>query len=397
MSPNSKLGTCEGRNVGEPDGPYLAIAISLPLFIILQLLLLIISICQQLKLKANNDRDKAEISLKSRLLYITLQCIALIWTLVDLLRAVIDPHTRILNQEDFSCQIYAFIPKIIPILFYVLYLYQIMSRLETSLSNSYLAIGKNVVYIFYGLIFIPIISGWIVFIILNSKETICFHEWNGSGLDIKDEQFGFCDFPLNDAAIYAYGFVIGWICFLNVIFGGVFSFKLNKLLMDHKDNENIKFQFKSLIVKNTILSLTGSISTVVCWLLWRFIFGVMTWLFLYFELFINCIVIGLMFKYNDNWYKRFCKCCIMICFIKCDRSKDKLSEEEVMRYISYNSTVDLDSLFSINQPGSKNKSKQQIEIEGVGRISSLGDIVSDIDTNNEHIEESNADSRYHGS
>ena len=63
-------------------------------------------------------------------IYIAMQCLALLWLLMDMLMYSIDPHTFIL-RNSFLCKAMAYGVYYIPPIFYGLYLYQIILRLET--------------------------------------------------------------------------------------------------------------------------------------------------------------------------------------------------------------------------------------------------------------------------
>ena len=375
-------------------GPYLEVATSLPLCIIFQISLLFTSIYQLLRLNTAQINAVIKISQKTKILYILLQCIGLIWTISDLLRVLIDPFTRFLRLS-LACDIVAVIPHIIPVLFYLVYLYQVFVRLETSLTNSYLQISRTNVYILNSLIFIPIISTYVVFITLSIGKSACFHPWNPSDLLKVSDKFGYCAFPLDDTGLIFAGMFVSYIVILNIMLATIFATKLKKLLSDHDDNEDTKIHLKILIVKNTILSVTGSITTIICWFGWYLTnFGIL----LYIDLCVNCMVIGLMFRYNDMWYKRFCKCFIIMCFMKCDKSKEKMSEEAVMRYIS--NETDMTNLSSVLRLSQLNSSSvgagKKVEMEiirGGIRMPSIADMVSDIEADNKHELNSNADSR----
>ena len=273
------------------EGPFLEYAISLPLFMILQLSLLIISIYYETIIHRNRSfKQIIQIPFKSRFLYILLQCIGLCWTITDLFRKIIDPHIGIMsnnyNELDHSnitlCEIIAYIPKAIPVPYYVVYLYQILLRIQSAFQGSYLELSKRTLYLLHALILIPIIS-FAIFIYFNRDSSICIHHWSPIDMELirdwfgwtKDaESFGYCDFPLNDSSIVAYGIGLAWIPILNIIFGIIFCVKLNQLLsrtnskLDDElgHNQEIKFQTKSIIVKIAILTLTGSISTTLAYL-----------------------------------------------------------------------------------------------------------------------------------
>ena len=305
-------------------GPYLEFAIAIPLFLILQLTLLSHSIYHE---RCNQNQQR--ISLKLRILFIALQVVGIYWTILDACRLLIDPPTKIF-QGSTVCLIMAYSPKIVPAPFYLLYLLQILCRLESSFTGSFLQLSKCTVYTLLSLILIPVIIGPIISFILNRHEHTCIALWNPND-NLFEYSLSFCDIPLEADAVLMYAFVLIWIVVMNIIIGIIFSVKLNQLLSNHADNEQIQFRFKSLIIKNSILTLSGAVSTVVCYLLWL---GFIRATFLYLDLFINCVVIALMFKYNEKWYKKLCRCCILMFFIKCDQSKTKVDEEIVMRYVN---------------------------------------------------------------
>ena len=181
----------------------------------------------------------------------------------------------------------------------------------------------------------------------------------------------------------------------NITFGWIFIAKLIRLLSNHKDNEHIQFGMKSLIVKICILTLTGSVSTILCWSLWisdMLNFGAV---FLYIDLFVNSMVIGLMFKTNEKHYKRLCKCWIILCFLNCDKSKEKLNEKQVDKYLNWDvdSPLDLDTFFdtvtdSTNNNGStaeKVHMKPPVEHLKLPSASML-DMIVDVDNIEDHPE-----------
>eukprot|EP01084_Bolivina_argentea_P084450 152719_1 len=64
---------------------------------------------------------------------------------------------------------------------------------------------------------------------------------------------------------------------------------------------------KAIMVKNTILTVSISGSTLILWIGY-FIFG--NECFLWIDMLSNCLCLGLMFRFNDSLYSRFfCKLC----------------------------------------------------------------------------------------
>jgi len=80
----------------------------------------------------------------------------------------------------------------------------------------------------------------------------------------------------------------------------------------NKDNEHLNLNLKSLIFKNAILTVTGSVSTITAYAVWIMVPVSATPL--YIDLVVNCLVIGLMSKSNEKHYKRLCRPCIMVCY-----------------------------------------------------------------------------------
>eukprot|EP01083_Nonionella_stella_P293553 998360_1 len=316
--------------------------IEIPLSLIPVILIQIIWLCHtfhaehMMKKTRNTTPNKfTGYKFQRSILYILLQIIGLCWTINDVfVFIIIDPHTLIL-RHNIGCYIVAYIPKTVPWIYYILYLYQILLRLEASFKGSPLSISKRTIIIFKVLI-IPIAVGPIWFILLN--KSTCVRGWKP--LDVSSwyerpgpYKFAWCTLQMNGPAVILLIVSLVWGASINIIFGMVFVLKLKVLLSSNVDDHmqtKLDFRYKSLIVKNSILTLTGSISTIAAYIIWiasSFVTG------MYIDLLVNCLVIGLMFNYNTKIYKRLCKCCIGMCFDKCDKSKSKLTEEDVVRYV----------------------------------------------------------------
>eukprot|EP01083_Nonionella_stella_P079603 218518_1 len=269
-----------------------------------------------------------------RTLHLSLQIVGLCWTINDVLSRVIDPHTLIL-RNNIGCYIAAYIPKVVPGVFYGLYFYQIVFRLEASFGDSFLAMSKTTTIILK-LLIIPIVTGPIWIILLS--DGACVRPWKP--LDVpswydrpEPYQFAYCHLIMRSEAVIVLLLTVLWGGSINIIYGIVYILKLRVLLSPamNESTTYLTFVYKSLIVKNAILTITGTITTLSCYVLWislSFTSG------LYIDLFVNCLMIGLMFKYNSKLYKRLCKCCIVVCFVTCDKSKSKLTKENVDRYVN---------------------------------------------------------------
>ena len=322
----------ETTGISEPEDvykrSYYLIAGVISVFITLQLLLLLISIYKVSCSKNNND-SIIQHTIKSRILYILQYIFLILATVNDLLRAVIYP--RFSHTDLIWCEIYAFVASGVGLLYYLVYLCQILMRLQTSMQNCYLQISKRQAVFLYGLAFIPTSCSMVVVLYLNLNESVCLREWRPSDF----WNLRYCAVESDIPSHIAFGFTLVWILVMNTIICIIFAVKLNKVFYDHPENEDLKFQTKSIIVKNTILSITGMITTLVCWTYFYFgTKGMDGWALLYLDGLINCIVIGLMYGYiTDRLYKRLCSCCIKLCFLNFDKSKEKIDIEALKKCI----------------------------------------------------------------
>ena len=322
---NKMAVACSDEN--QLKGSFYAPALMIPILIILQLSLL----SQTIYFEYTKRIQCKKVKVQSRLLYISLQIIGLSWTFNDLFRFVLDPRYNII-YNNFLCVITAYLPKLIPSIFYGVYLYQILTKIQKSFAGSYLSMSKLTYNILLFFVVAPAVLFGVIFVIFNDKS-VCGQKWIPS--DVASELY-FCSLP-NDGKASPI-IILGLLYFpgMNILFGAMFSVKLAKVLSNNKDNEKMKFEMKSLIVKICILVLTGSISTIFCWSLWVAMLGDISGLpVLFLDLFVNCLMVGLMFRYNDNYYKLLCKCCIVMCLRDCDRSKQKLEDKEVQRYLRW--------------------------------------------------------------
>ena len=299
-------------------------AVLIPIFIMLHLLLLSHTIYHEVKGRRNGSFEN--ISIRARVFYIMIQIIGIYWLFDDLFRLVIDPYVPVL-KNNYLCDIAGYSPKIIPGPFYGVYLYQILFRLDQAFTDSFLAMNKITIYLFQ-LCIIPIAIGPMVFLSVYDHPHVCIQSWEP--LDVS-ATLKYCKLPITALTSYCIIAALIFITILNIIFGAIFTVKLHSLLSGNHENEKIKFKFKALIVKNCILTLTGSVTSVTMYALY-IMFDVGA--FLYFDIFINCLVIGLMFAYNDDYYKRCCKCFVLLCFLECDKNKDALNKAETLRYVN---------------------------------------------------------------
>ena len=148
----------------------------------------------------------------------------------------------------------------------------------------------------------------------------------------------------------------------------------------HSDDQQISFKFKSLIFKHAILTLIGNISTIGCPLLWMMTDIVA---FLYFDILINSMVIGLGFKYNEKVYKRLCAPCITGCFLKCDKSKSRSRRQTVEAYLHRDHTFST-STFSVSPKSAFSPPSASRPSASISRPTMLA-AASTISTTNVHV------------
>ena len=98
---------------------------------------------------------------------------------------------------------------------------------------------------------------------------------------------------------------------LNISFGILLSIKLRRFVKmgEGASNQMKRLRFQALIIKNVILTLTGTVSTTIGYLL----VGVtQDSTFVSIDMLVNCCVIGLMFNWNSKCYRSLCRGCICI-------------------------------------------------------------------------------------
>ena len=316
------------------NAPYTELAISIPLFLILQLYLLYHTLHYECKsYKKHEEITRTKLSI--RISYVLLQLSAVYWFINDINRFLLDPFFKYVQKQEIFCGWVAYSPKIIIILYFALYLHQILLRLQLSFRSSTLALSKRTI-IMLGIFIIIQALGFPIafFLLLNADNKPCIWKWKPIDISssINSEQFAVCDYVNTGWSSLIIGLGVIWIVIVNITIGAIFGVKLNKVLKHSSEDKKSSFKLKSLIIKNTILTAFGSISTLFNWFLWL-ISAPMTGIgisFLYLDVWLNCLLLALMFKYNENHYKLLCKPCIWCCFIKCDRTYDKQNERELL-------------------------------------------------------------------
>lgn len=304
------------------------------LFVFVQLLLLIHSL--HIEWSKRNDPNFQILSTQSRLGYIILQCLALYWTTSDLVRYIIDPLESFL-PNTIGCVVLTYSTKLIPSLFYMVYLYLVLLRLQ-NLDGTYLNTSKCTIVTLR--IFICSLMGFQIAYLCIDDDPVCLYPLHPSDMD---RELFYCELmpTTNRAYLLLVGITV--IALLNMVMGVLFTRKLQQVVHLMEDNQHVNLQLRKIVVQNTILIATGSISTLACYVLW-FMFPIPTGFWLYLDLIVNCIVIGLSFPHNRKWYKRLCGCCIKCCWKKFDALGVELNQpvpENNMAIINENIVLEL--------------------------------------------------------
>ena len=284
--------------------------------LIIAILLSLLAHSVYIEWSKRNDPNFQILSTQSRAGYITLQGLALYWTICDLLRYTIDPLKPFL-PNTFGCVFLTYSTTVIPGFFYTVYLYLILLRLE-NLDGSYLKTSQHTLFLLRVLIF-SVMVFQIVFVCIG-RDSVCLQRYHPSDMD---RELWHCDLSINDNRKYVGLGGYSMIAILNIAMGVLFARKLQQMVHLKKDNQHLNIRLREIVVQSTLLTATGSISTFVSYGLWA-VFPFSTAMWLYLDLVVNCCVIGLAFPHNRRWYKLLCRHCI-----KCCRNSFDLTDVEL--------------------------------------------------------------------
>ena len=296
--------------------PYHYEAICTNLFILFFLSLLTHSL--YIECSRRNDPNFQILSTHSRLGYIALQCLALYWTISDLIRYIIDPLLSIL-PNTIACEVLTYSTTLIPGLFYTVYLYLILLRLQ-NLDGTHLKTSKCTIRLLRVLI-CTVICFQIAYVTPN-EGPVCLYPLHAS--DVDRGEMWYCELiPTANRTYIALGGIV-MIVLLNLTMGALFARRLQQVMHAKRGNQHLNVRLRKVVVQSTILTVTGSISTFVLYGAWAVYPNTNT--FLYLDLVINCCVIGLSFPHNRSRYKVLCGCCVKCCWEKFDSPGEKLPQ-----------------------------------------------------------------------
>ena len=224
--------------------------------------------------------------------------------LIDPLHAQMHSHRN--DIDHLHQNVHAFMTR--PGAFYTLYCLQILDRVVVSFTGSYLALSQCTIIMYkFAISLIPLSE--IMYIFWGFQFNGCFRRWSP---DDFDESIIYCDLsdPINknipDREVALFGGV-AMITILNVSFLCVFTHKLRQIMSGNDENNGLNNKFRNLVLKNAICSIHGSLSTIISPILWLKTHFV-CWLYL--DLFLNSMVIGLMQSHNQKLYECICNPCI---------------------------------------------------------------------------------------
>ena len=243
------------------------ITILLPpvLLLIAHLLLLLHTLYQEFKQRNNEIFIKCHCI---RLLYIFMQILALLFLINELLRFAIDIHNNILGTsfQSLFCTVCAHFGYYIPGFFYGLYLFAINIRLEKSMKGSSLALSRRTSQCLKVLVLMIPISATFALALDSHNDAVCLQHWGtADSLSVDTDGFRtYCTLPAHSLRVFKYHIYDGIVALINVLnisFGVLLTIKLRELIKMGNGqvgvNEQKKCQFKALIVRNIILTLTG--------------------------------------------------------------------------------------------------------------------------------------------
>eukprot|EP01083_Nonionella_stella_P246700 856151_1 len=350
-------GACDFEDVYR--GSYFEFAIAIPLCIIYQLAILSNSIYYEIK---KGKRSDSKMKLSLRISFLFLQFCGLYFSINDLLRFVIDPWTSIVH-DNVLCDLTAYSPKFINVLYYTCYEAHILLRLRASFQGSFIQLRNSTViclslFLVAGVMCAPLI--------LIFSPAPCHWEWLPMDLNHTLSLCAFRNFGIVNVIILG---GIGTVVIANITYGAIFTIKLKKLL-SRQSNAHITFQLKTVVIKNVLLTIIGCGSTLLNYVLW-IVIGGRTGIgacFLYMDVCINVTVIALMFKYNEKYFKALCRGCVLHCLTKVDQSYDKTDVKEmsiVRKRIEHYFQRDMSSMFShTGQSVQSATDKNGVELSG---------------------------------
>ena len=219
-------------------GFYYDFLISIPLFVTLQAALAVRETIYHYRYRERLRK----IPLLSRIAYILLVFVGLSWSFVDLFRFLIDPQISVFPGTP-ACDILVYFVKTLPGIFYGLYLFCILVRLETAFGQSYLSLHRVTVYIFRTFILLIFVAG-IAYIFLDHEGGACLALWRPQDTD--HHRLPYCTLPMTPARKYMSLVALGLISILNICLLIIFTVKLRTILRNNRYGNMYGVKWKAI-------------------------------------------------------------------------------------------------------------------------------------------------------
>eukprot|EP01084_Bolivina_argentea_P011620 21718_1 len=235
---------------------------------------------------------------------VSMQTVSFIYLVTECLKTTVGSFLD-WAQNDLFCG-YIWIAQILKYISFLLMLNIMLYKLKMSFVDSIYELSKTSFNILFSMINIAVICGVTLYF---SFAPVCLRTWIPYDLNVQ-HQLSYCVTSHNIAyAFYFLLFVLLCIIVFNIVFGISFSLKLKKILK----NGGKDYEIQYVMIKNTIITLSASISTLITWLVWGFGGWDNLYFMLYIDLVWNCAMISLYFKHNDKYFRKGCTSCIKCC------------------------------------------------------------------------------------
>ena len=206
------------------------------------------------------NRDNAEhqrMSLTIRLLFAFQIIFTMLWFMSDLIRNVIDPLIGI-TSDSMWCEVTAYASRLIPSLFYSVYGWGIVIRIELSFVGSFLEVPRWEIITLKTLILVTAFGGFVAWFII--ADDVCVNAWTPRDSEAIGGTVMYCQIPwYNDAWLLLIYTVVS-AAVMNVVFGLLFGKRLKRILSMTGLDERTHFskETKLLSVKNGIITIMST-------------------------------------------------------------------------------------------------------------------------------------------
>lgn len=259
-------------------------------------------------------RDFAKIPRQIKASIFIMQTIGLLWYIHDIFKEGIISHFgSTLAHNYWLCFLTGYGDKIFPFLFYGMLILQLLLRLKLTFQDTGQVLSNcrfRLLFMVYVLPLSVFLTLWLIFL-----PSPCLVEWEP--IDYNHTLYNcYSTYHSSTPATSVAYIGIPWVLLTNICFGLLFSIKLNRVVkamavtLDSNmvSNTNKRLNgVKHIMFKNTILTIAISISTLVAWI--GFFMYPLLDILIYIDIFLNCLFLTLMFKYNDYIYDRVFKVC----------------------------------------------------------------------------------------